>query len=153
MDILRFFLFVLLAFSFGACEGPMGPAGPTGPQGPQGDQGPPGPPRQSIAIENRFTASSYDSDGYIFIQDSRITAANFRGLYIRGIINGVTLYLPIDYTLLPIAAAVSSEDIPIVIVADRLISISDANRTLLTLSETVFANNLPSINIVVLVSQ
>jgi len=36
MDILRFFLFVLLAFSFGACEGPMGPAGPTGPQGPQG---------------------------------------------------------------------------------------------------------------------
>ena len=153
MDILRSFLFVLLAFSLGACEGPMGPAGPTGPQGPTGDQGPPGPPRQSIAIENRFTDSSYDSDGYIFIRDSRITAANFRGLYIKGIINGITLYLPINYTLLPVAAAASLEDIPIVILADGITSISDGNRTLLTLSETVFADNLPSIHIVVLVSQ
>lgn len=143
MDILRFFLFVLLAFSFGACEGPMGPAGPTGPQGPPGDQGPPGPRRDEVAIELAFSTSSYNEDNQILIEDSRITPTSFRLVYIKGILSGAEIYVPLDYL---------AQNFGIVL-SNGVLVLTDPGLVILDLAQRVFADNLPSIRLVILVSQ
>ena len=143
MDILRFFLFVLLAFSFGACEGPMGPAGPTGPQGPQGDQGPPGPRRDEVAIELAFSISSYNEDNQILIEDSRITPTSFRLVYIKGMLSGVEIYVPIDYIFFNFN----------VVLSDGALVLTDPDLVILDLAQRIFADNLSSMRLVILVSQ
>ena len=143
MDILRFFLFVLLAFSFGACEGPMGPAGPTGPQGPPGDQGPPGPRRDEVAIELAFSTSSYNEDNQILIEDSRITPTSFRLVYIKGILSGAEIYVPLDYL---------AQNFGIVL-SNGVLVLTDPSLVILDLAQRVFADNLSSIRLVILVSQ
>ncbi len=143
VDFLRFFLFVLLAFSFGACEGPMGPAGPTGPQGPQGDQGPPGPRRDEVAIELAFSRSSYDEDNQILIADSRITPTSFRLVYIKGMLSGAEIYVPLDY----LAQNFS------VVLSNGVLVLTDPGLLILNLAQRVFADNLSSIRLVILVSQ
>ena len=143
MDILRFFLFVLLAFSFGACEGPMGPAGPTGPQGPPGDQGPPGPRRDEVAIELAFSTSSYNEDNQILIEDSRITPTSFRLVYIKGMLSGAEIYVPLDYL---------AQNFGIVL-SNGVLVLTDPGLVILDLAQRVFADNLSSIRLVILVSQ
>lgn len=143
MDILRFFLFVLLAFSFGACEGPMGPAGPTGSQGPQGDQGPPGPRRDEVAIELAFSGSSYNEDNQILIEDSRITPTSFRLVYIKGMLTGVEIYVPLDYLSFNFN----------VVLSDGALVLTDPDLVILDLAQRVFADDLSSIRLVILVSQ
>ena len=143
MDFLRFFLFVLLAFSFGACEGPMGPSGPTGPQGPPGNQGPPGPQRDEVAIELAFSRSSYNEDNQIIIEDSRITPTSFRLVYIKGMLSGVEIYVPLDY----LAQNFS------VVLSNGVLVLTDPGLVILDLAQRVFADNLSSIRLVILVSQ
>ena len=143
MDILRFFLFVLLAFSFGACEGPMGPAGPTGSQGPQGDQGPPGPRRDEVAIELAFSGSSYNEDNQILIEDSRITPTSFRLVYIKGMLTGVEIYVPLDYLSLNFN----------VVLSEGVLVLTDPDLVILDLAQRVFADDLSSMRLVILVSQ
>ena len=98
-------------------EGPMGPAGPPGPPGqtgprgeagPQGEVGPRGetgpqgemgPPGEGVTIERRLTGSLYDEDGYILIEDDRITPTSFRVLYLKAtdLESDFVIYMPLDY--------------------------------------------------------
>ena len=131
MSQFRFLPYVLLIVGFSACEGPMGPAGPMGPQGTQGDQGPPGPRSEEVIIEHPLSASSYDADGNIVIQDARIKPETFRSLYIKGEFDGgIPIYTPLDYTLIGFATAAESN-----------------------LAQAVFSDNPSSIRLVVVVSQ
>ncbi len=106
--------FVVSALVLLACQGPEGPLGPAGPQGPQGEAGPQGevgprgesgpqgemgPPGEGIIIERRPTGSLYDEDGFILIEDDRITPTSFRVLYLKAtnLEADLAIYMPLDY--------------------------------------------------------
>ena len=73
--------------------------GPAGPQGEVGLRGEAGPPREGVIIERQLLLSLYDEDGYIFIEDNRITPITFRAIYLKVVPYGsdVARYIPLDY--------------------------------------------------------
>ena len=86
---MRTILALLLAVALSSCEGPAGPMGPqgekgeTGAQGPQGERGAQGPPAEGVLIDHTLSVDSYNVEGAIAIEDSRITPEAFRGLYLK----------------------------------------------------------------------
>ena len=114
----------------------MGPTGPAGRTGPAGPQGPQGPAQAAGYIDFPLTAAAYGSDGTVFISDRRIDPRSFDGLYLKGIVNGEAIYMPLEYLLmyglglLPGAAG----ELPTVVVGEGAILILDPERGLLTVT-------------------
>lgn len=132
----------IVFFSVVACEGPMGPQGERGLQGEQGERG---SSREIFIIERRLTASLYDEDNFITIEDSRITPTSFQSLHLKisgnnpetG--NDVSLYFPLDYLLI-FQVAVREEweewNTPAVFISDGFLLIQDSGRDLVSERET-----------------
>lgn len=133
--VLISFLFLVIV----SCKGDVGPTGPQGPQGIQGEEGPPGPSSRNITVERRLTAGTYDSDGDIIIQDSRISPFNYRGCFIRlDFGNNQVVHLPIaEFIILytSIAPEENEGQTPLVYVSSGAVLIEDPQRLLLTLSQ------------------
>ncbi|MDE2734662.1 MAG: collagen-like protein [Gemmatimonadota bacterium] len=126
----------IVFFSVVACEGPMGPQGERGLQGEQGEKGSSG---EIFIIERRLTASLYDEDNYIVIEDSRISPTSFHSLHLKvtgnnpATGNDVSVYIPLDYLLI-YQVAVREEweewNTPVVSIADGFLLIQDVGRNL-----------------------
>ncbi len=164
-------MFVLSVLVLVACQGPEGPVGPAGPQGPPGEGGPRGeagpqgeagprgemgPPGEGIVIERRLTASLYDEDGYILIEDDRITPTSFRALYLKATDqeSDLSLYMPLDYLLVSAVSIVPEAqelETPILAVAEGALLIQDRNGDLLTVALASFLDGMV-VDLVVLVA-
>ena len=152
--------FVLSAFFLLACQGPEGPVGPAGPQGPPGETGPqgePGPPGEGTIIERRLTGSLYDEDGFILIEDDRITPASFRGLYLKAtdLESELVLSMPLDYLLVSTVSIIpESEELetPTLAVAEGVLLIQDPYRDLLSVALESFLEEMV-IHLAVLVAR
>ncbi len=135
----RFSFFVaVLAFGLVACEGPAGSMGPVGPQGPQGETG---PPREGVIIERQLSRSLYDADGYIFIEDDRITPTTFQALYLKtafpNLGSDAVAYIPLDYLIVSAVSLVPEEnesETPTLAIVEGMLLIADPNRDLLTVA-------------------
>ena len=129
----RFSFFVaMLAFGLVACEGPMGPVGP---------QGETGPPREGVIIERQLSRSLYDADGYIFIEDDRITPTTFQALYLKAAFpnlgSDAVAYIPLDYLIVSAVSLVPEEnelETPTLAIVEGMLLIADPNRDLLTVA-------------------
>ncbi|MCY3737637.1 MAG: hypothetical protein OXG13_14615 [Gemmatimonadaceae bacterium] len=158
-------MFVLSALVLLACQGPEGPMGPQGPpgeagprgeagpqgeSGPRGESGPPGemgPPGEGIVIERRLTASLYDEDGYILIEDDRITPTSFRALYLKATDqeSDLSLYMPLDYLLVSAVSIVPEAqelETPVLAVGEGALLIQDRNGDLLTVALASFLDGM-----------
>lgn len=170
--------FVLSALFLLACQGPEGPMGPAGPQGPPGEtgargeagpqgeagprgeagpQGEMGPPGEGTLIERRLTAFLYDEDGFILIEDDRITPASFRALYLKAtdLDSEIELYMPLDYLLVSDVSIVpESEELetPVLAVVEGALLIQDRYGDLLRVALESFLDEMV-IHLAVLVAR
>ena len=84
---MRLALWLFIALSLLACEGPAGPAGEQGPPGP------PGPGFEAVLIEHDLSRDSY-ADGTIHIRDPRIQPTSFRFLFLKASEGQEVYYIP-----------------------------------------------------------
>ncbi len=116
-----------------ACVGPAGPQGKTG------------PPRQGIIIERRLSPSLYDVNGFIDIEDDRITPTTFQALYLKfNLSTGHNLYIPLEYLLVLMSTHIPSEvmqaaTVPILYLGEGEsgIMIADLYKTILFAAESL----------------
>lgn len=157
-------LALAVGFALSACEGPVGPEGPqgetgprgeqgpagpvglqgaVGPPGPQGEAGPPGPPGPSgqagVLVEAALAISSYDEDGWIDIEDSRIGPETFRAAYLKLVFeNGAAAFMPLDYLLI-LGVSLRPEELeletPFILVGGGWLGIFDPEQLLLGLKD------------------